>query len=91
MGKHGTDGVYDADPAVEPDARFLPEISHREAIEKGLRVMDSTALSRAWTTSSRYTCSTCRTRATSRVVSGERVGTVVTVDAQPAETGASRE
>src|SRR5665809_107344 len=45
MGKHGTDGVYDADPAEHPEARFLPEISHREAIERGLRVMDSTALS----------------------------------------------
>jgi uridylate kinase len=45
MAKHGTEGVYDADPAQVPDAKFIPRISHREAIERGLRVMDSTALS----------------------------------------------
>ena len=45
MAKHGVEGVYDADPARYPDAKFLPEITHMEAIERGLRVMDSTALS----------------------------------------------
>jgi uridylate kinase len=45
MAKHGVEGVYDADPAVVADASFLPRISHREAIERGLKVMDSTALS----------------------------------------------
>ena len=45
MAKHGVEGVYDADPSEVPDAKFLPEITHREAIERGLRVMDSTALS----------------------------------------------
>jgi uridylate kinase len=92
MGKHGTDGVYDADPAVEPDARFLPEISHREAIEKGLRVMDSTALSLCMDNQLPiYVFDMSDEGNIARVVSGERVGTVVAVDAQPAETGASRE
>lgn len=45
MAKNGIDGVYDRDPAVDPEAQFLPEISHMEAIERGLGVMDSTALS----------------------------------------------
>ena len=45
MAKNGVEGVYDSDPQENPDAEFLPEISHREAIERGLRVMDSTALS----------------------------------------------
>ena len=45
MAKHGVEGVYDADPSKVPDAKFLPEITHMEAIEQGLRVMDSTALS----------------------------------------------
>src|ERR671918_3211531 len=45
MAKNEVEGVYDADPNVNPDAAFLPEITHREAIERGLRVMDSTALS----------------------------------------------
>src|SRR5262245_38130152 len=45
MAKHGVEGVFDADPSEVPDAKFLPEISHMEAIERGLKVMDSTALS----------------------------------------------
>jgi len=45
MGKNGVEGVLDADPRIEPDARLIPEISHIEAIERGLRVMDTTALS----------------------------------------------
>ena len=45
MGKNGVDGVYDGDPRLDPSAAFLPELTHSEAIERGLRVMDTTALS----------------------------------------------
>ena len=45
MAKHGTTGVYGNDPRLDPDAEFLPELTHREAIERGLKVMDTTALS----------------------------------------------
>ena len=37
MAKNGVDGVYDADPATTPNAQFLPEVSHREALERQLR------------------------------------------------------
>ncbi|MDX6605476.1 MAG: uridylate kinase, partial [Solirubrobacterales bacterium] len=36
MAKNGVEGVYDADPSVDPNASFLPEISHRQAMERGL-------------------------------------------------------
>src|SRR4249919_2310410 len=45
MAKHGTEGVYGDDPRLDPDAEFLPELTHLEAIERGLKVMDTTALS----------------------------------------------
>ena len=45
MAKNGVEGVYDGDPRVDPNAEFLPELTHLEAIERGLRVMDTTALS----------------------------------------------
>ena len=45
MGKNGVDGVYAGDPNEDPRAEFLPELTHRDAIERGLRVMDTTALS----------------------------------------------
>jgi uridylate kinase len=45
MAKNGVEGVYDGDPRTEPEAQFLPRLTHLEAIERGLRVMDTTALS----------------------------------------------
>jgi len=44
MAKHGIDGVYDADPRLEPTARRYEQLSYDEAIQKNLRVMDQTAL-----------------------------------------------
>jgi uridylate kinase len=44
MAKNNVDGVFDADPRKVPGATLIPEISHMEAIERGLRVMDTTAL-----------------------------------------------
>ena len=45
MAKKKYDGVYDADPETNPEAKMIDQITHREALERGLRVMDSTALS----------------------------------------------
>jgi len=43
MAKNGVEGVYSADPATDPQASFIPEITHKEALTRGLQVMDSTA------------------------------------------------
>ncbi|MDX1691046.1 MAG: UMP kinase [Acidimicrobiia bacterium] len=37
-------GVYDADPATEPGASLFEELTYMEVLERGLRVMDSTAI-----------------------------------------------
>ena len=37
------EGVFDADPRKNPNAKLIKDITYREAIEKGLRVMDLTA------------------------------------------------
>lgn len=39
------DGVYDSDPRTNPDAVMFAEITHREALERGLQVADATAFS----------------------------------------------
>jgi uridylate kinase len=92
MAKHGTDGVYDADPAEVPEARFLPELSHREAIERGLRVMDSTALSLCMDNELPiYVFSTDDEANIARVVRGERVGTLVTTRPATDPPGADAE
>ena len=41
------DGLYDSDPLVKEDAKFIKEISYMEVIEKQLHVMDMTAISLA--------------------------------------------
>ena len=44
-GTHGsTDGVYDADPALHPDAQKLDEVSFDDVIARDLRAMDLTAI-----------------------------------------------
>ncbi|MCL2396255.1 MAG: uridine monophosphate kinase, partial [Acidimicrobiaceae bacterium] len=44
-GTHGSsDGVYDADPALEPGARKLDEVSYDRVIRDELRAMDLTAI-----------------------------------------------
>jgi uridylate kinase len=44
MAKNGVDGVYDSDPRTNPEARRYLRVSHQEAIERNLRVMDTSAL-----------------------------------------------
>lgn len=39
------DGIYDKDPIIHPDAKRIYDISYIEVLDKGLRVMDSTAIS----------------------------------------------
>jgi uridylate kinase len=41
------DGIYDSDPLLKKDAKFIKEISYMEVIEKQLHVMDMTAISLA--------------------------------------------
>jgi len=81
MAKHGVEGVYDADPSEVPDAKFLPEITHREAIERGIRVMDSTALSLCMDNGLPiYVFNMADEANVDRIVRGERVGTIVSTN-----------
>ncbi len=78
MAKNSVEGVYDADPRTTPDANFIPQITHHEAIERRLQVMDSTALSLCMDNMLPiYVFNVDDERNIDRVVSGERVGTVV--------------
>ncbi len=45
MGKNRVDGVYDADPIKNPKAKKFDQLSHIDALNLRLKVMDSTALS----------------------------------------------
>jgi uridylate kinase len=78
MSKHGVEGVYDGDPNTEPDVTLLPALTHLEAIERGLKVMDTTALSLCMDNDIRSTSSS-RSRETSARRHGERVGTIISI------------
>jgi uridylate kinase len=81
MAKNGVEGVYDADPRKVPDAAFLPQLSHREAIERQLGVMDSTALSLCMDNDLPiHVFNMDDERNIDRIVCGGRVGTVVSSD-----------
>ncbi|TET87722.1 MAG: UMP kinase [Dehalococcoidia bacterium] len=45
MAKNKVDGVYNADPSKDPQAKKFDHLSHRQALNMGLEVMDTTALS----------------------------------------------
>ncbi|MEO6045722.1 MAG: UMP kinase [Tepidiformaceae bacterium] len=45
MGKNGVDGVYNADPRKDPTATRFEHLTHIDAIQRRLEVMDTTALS----------------------------------------------
>lgn len=73
------DGVFDSDPLKNPDARFYPELTYMQAIERRLAVMDSTALSLAMENRLPIIVFNLTKRGNiKRVLSGERVGTLVT-------------
>jgi uridylate kinase len=78
MAKNGVEGVYDADPRKNADARFIAELTHQEAIERRLQVMDSTALSLCMDNGLPiYVFNMDDEGNIDRIVCGERVGTVV--------------
>lgn len=45
VAKNGVDGVYDDDPRTNPNAKKLHHVTYQEALQKGLKVVDSTAFS----------------------------------------------
>jgi len=72
------DGVYTADPMKDPDARFLPRVNYLEVLEKGLRVMDSTAISLCMDNNLPIVVfNIADPRNIRRIVQGEQIGSMV--------------
>ena len=44
-GKYGVKGVYDKDPRLYKDAKFLKKLTYQEVLDMDLKVMDKTAIS----------------------------------------------
>jgi uridylate kinase len=78
MAKNGVEGVYTDDPAKDPNAEFIPEITHKDALTRGLQVMDSTAFALCMDNNLPIVVfNMANGRNIDKIVSGERVGTLV--------------
>src|ERR1700739_135034 len=72
------DGVYDADPEQVADAKFFQQITYRDVLHQGLKVMDSTAISLCMDNGMPIVVFNMNTHGNiKRVVLGERVGSTV--------------
>jgi len=79
MGKKKYDGIYTADPETDPTATMIDRITHREALEQGLKVMDSTAFALCMDNGLPIVVfNMSAPENIRRVLRGERVGTIVT-------------
>ncbi len=86
MGKNGVDGVYDADPRQVPDARRFRRLTYLEVLNRGLGVMDSTALSLCMDNDLPIVVfGLDDPGAAERIVLGEEVGTLITRGAEARE------
>jgi uridylate kinase len=77
MAKNAVRGVYDGDPRKDENARFIPELTHLEAIEQGLKVMDTTALSLCMDNRLPIYVFELAEGNIRRVAAGERIGTII--------------
>ena len=79
MAKNGVEGVYTADPREDPDAQLIDrDHAHGGARSARLRVMDPTALTLCMENGIPiYVFNMDDERNIDRIVSGERVGTLV--------------
>jgi uridylate kinase len=74
----GVDGVFTADPKVDPTATMFTEITHREVLEKGLKVADATAFSLCMDNQMPIMVFNLLVEGNiGRAVRGERIGTLV--------------
>jgi uridylate kinase len=78
MAKNGVEGVLDGDPRENPAAKLIPELTHLQAIERGLKVMDTTALSLCMDNHLPIHVFELAPGNIGRVARGERIGTIVT-------------
>lgn len=78
MAKNGVDGVYNADPAINPDAVKYDELSFDEILEKNLKVIDSTAASMCKDNGIKALVFDMKEKGNiKKAVSGERIGTII--------------
>jgi uridylate kinase len=77
MAKNGVAGVLDGDPRTKPDSKLIPTLTHLQVIERGLKVMDTTALSLCMDNRLPIHVFELAPGNVARVAAGEHVGTII--------------
>ena len=78
MAKNGVDGVYSADPKVDPTAVKYDALTYMDILEKGLQVMDHTATTMCMDNNIDLLVFNMNDMSNiKRAVNGEKIGTVV--------------
>jgi uridylate kinase len=76
--KNGVDGIYSADPKLDPTATKFDELTYDEAITRGLRIMDQTAFTLATENKLRMIVMGMEPEGNVlKAVQGEKIGTLV--------------
>jgi len=80
------DGIYTADPDKDPSAVKLPRVGYIEVLNRGLAVMDTTAISLCMDNKLPIVIFDLTRRGNiRRIITGERVGSIVESDAAPSK------
>lgn len=78
MAKNGVDGVYSADPKIDPSAKKYDNLTQLDLIAKNLKVMDRTASSLSMDTDIPLIVFNVNTEGNiKKIVKGENIGTVI--------------
>ena len=81
MTKNNVDGIYSADPLKNPDAKKFDQLTHLEALNMRLAVMDATALSLCLENKLPIIVFDLQApRSMEKAVTGEPIGTLVSSD-----------
>ncbi|RIL78343.1 uridine monophosphate kinase, partial [Staphylococcus equorum] len=79
MGKNNVDGVYSADPKVDPNAKKYDRLTYLQLLQEGLQVMDSTASSFCMDNNIPLNVFSIMEEGNiKRAVLGEEIGTIIT-------------
>ncbi len=80
MSKNGVDGVYDSDPRTNPDAKRYDTLTYADALQRGLKVVDSAAFSLCMDNGLPMIVFGMEGPGNvARAVRGEKIGTLVTI------------
>lgn len=72
------DGVYDADPELDPSAKLFSELTYREVLERNLKVMDLTSVSLAMAQELPIIVFNLKNKGNiTKIISGQKEGTLI--------------